>query len=115
MAIEASGDTPHEADSYPTGGRVDYPGPFAIHAVTVDGRRVPFLEATPLNGGRVDLTLDNRYGLVLDLATAERVIPFLADAIAIAMGYTCHPRPDWDGPKPRPAAPRLSPLTLEEG
>jgi hypothetical protein len=39
--------------------------------------------------------------LDLTVAEAERVVPFLADAIAIALGYTCHPRADWDVPHQR--------------
>jgi hypothetical protein len=79
----------------------------------VDGWRVPFLAAKPLDGGRVDLTLDDRYALVLDVATAEEVVPFVADAIAIAIGFTCHPRADWEGPKPRHPMRRLRPLYAE--
>ncbi len=67
-------------------------GPFATHWVMVDGRQVPFLEAAPANGGKISLTLDQRYGLDLSVADAETVIPFIADCIAVAMGYTCHPR-----------------------
>jgi len=93
----------------------EYIGPFDDWRVTVDGRRVPFLAAHPVDGGKVDLTLDDRYALLLDVQTAERVIPLLADAIAIAMGYTCHPRPGWDAPKPRPPMTRLSALYPEGG
>lgn len=73
---------------------VEYVGPFEYHAVCVNGWRVPYLTATPIQGGRVDLTLDYRYALVLSLADAELVIPFLANAIAIAHGYTAHPSED---------------------
>jgi hypothetical protein len=92
---------------------VEYVGPFDDWRVVVDGRRVPFLSARPVDGGKVDLTLDDRYGLLVDVETAEKVIPFLADAIAVAMGFTCHPRAGWDGPRPRPPMPRLGPLFLE--
>jgi hypothetical protein len=47
------------------------------------------------------LSLDNRYGLDLTVAEAEQVVPFLADAIAIALGYTCHPGADWNGHRQR--------------
>jgi hypothetical protein len=73
---------------------VDYVGPFEHHEVVVDGWQVPFLEATPLQGGRVSLTLDKRFGLDLDLADAERIVPFLANAIAVGMGYESHPDSD---------------------
>lgn len=98
-----------------TPGRVSLIGPHDEHMVTVDGWTVPFLTAQPVNGGRVDLTLDNRYGLVLDIAEAERIVPFIADAVAIALGYTCHPREDWEGPKRRYEMSRLRPLYFEEG
>ncbi len=68
-------------------------GPFDRRKVTVDGRVVPFLDAIPANGGIIHLLLDQRYGLDISVADAETFIPWIADAIAVAMGYTCHPRP----------------------
>ena len=70
---------------------IDYIGPFETHAVVIDGRRVPWLDATPVQGGIVHLTLDGRLGLEISLADAERVVPFIADAIAIGMGYASFP------------------------
>jgi hypothetical protein len=67
-------------------------GPFTSHWVVVDGRQVPFLQAAPANGGKIRLTLDQRYGLEISVADADAFIPWIADAIAVAMGYTCHPR-----------------------
>jgi hypothetical protein len=69
-------------------------GPFETYRVVVGGRQVPYLNAHPMNGGIVHLNLDNRFGLDLPVADAERVIPFIADCIAVAMGYTCHPAAD---------------------
>lgn len=77
---------------------VDFVGPFEYHAVCVNGWRVPYLTATPMRGGQIDLTLDHRYALVLSLADAEHVVPFIANAIAIAHGYTAHPSEDVDEP-----------------
>jgi hypothetical protein len=71
--------------------RVDLIGPFESHDVVVGGRAVPFLHGKPVDGGQVDLTLDRRFGLTLSVAEAERFVPFLAHAIAIGMGYACHP------------------------
>lgn len=79
--------------------QVDFVGPFEYHAVCINGWRVPYLTARPLRGGRVDLTLDHRYGLDLSLADAERILPFIANAIAVASGYTAHPS-DSDEPLP---------------
>jgi hypothetical protein len=73
---------------------VEYVGPITHHEVVVDGWSVPHLDAYPLEGGRIRLVLDDRFGLELDLAiaTAERVVPWVADAMAVSAGYTCHPR-----------------------
>ncbi len=83
---------------------VDFIGPFEHHDVVVNGCSVPFLTATPLNGGRVHLTLDGRFGLDLTVAEAEQIVPFIADAIAIASGYTAHPHAT-ESPDPKPRHP----------
>ena len=70
---------------------VELVGPFKSHAVTVNGYRVPFLDACPVSGGRVSLLLDGRYGLMVDVADLDRVVEFIANCIAVASGYTCHP------------------------
>jgi hypothetical protein len=76
-------------------------GPFQSHRVIVDGRRVPFLEALPVNGGKISLLLDGRYALDVSVADAEAFIPWIADAIAAASyggvlrrwrGLGCGPR-----------------------
>ena len=61
------------------------------HRVIVEGHRVPFLEALPANGGKPSLVLDGRYGLDISVADAGEVMPFIADRVAVAMGYACHP------------------------
>jgi hypothetical protein len=66
------------------------------------------------DGGEIHLTLDRRLGLTLSTEEAERFIPFLADAIAVAAGYTSHPDAERDGPNPRHLFPRVTPLFLEE-
>ena len=80
-------------------------GPFSSHWVVVDGRQVPFLEAAPANGGKICLTLDQRYALDVSVANAEAFIPWIADAIAVAMGYTCHPRPGQEPVRSSPFPP----------
>src|SRR5438477_13180497 len=67
-------------------------GPRESRHVIVDGRRVPFLDALPMNGGKISLLLDSRYSIDVPVADAEAFIPWIADAIAVAMGFTCHPR-----------------------
>jgi hypothetical protein len=83
-------------------------GPFESHRVIVGGRRVPFLGAYPVNGGRISLVLDNRLGMEVSVADAETIIPFIADCIAVGMGYACHPGADEE---PR----RLTPFPISQG
>jgi hypothetical protein len=94
--------------------RLAFIGPFQHHDVVVDGRQVPFLRATPLDGGQVHLNLDRRLGLTLSAEEAERVVPFLADAIAVASGYTSHPDAERDGPNVRHPFPAVTPLLTED-
>jgi hypothetical protein len=77
-------------------------GPFESHRVIVDGRRVPFLQAHPANGGKISLVLDGRLGMDVSVADAEAVIPFIANCIAVAMGFTCHPSADEDPQRSTP-------------
>ena len=88
--------------------RVNFPGPFSQHDVTVDGWKVPLVHAHP--GGEHDetvtLVLDNRIALTLSVEEAERFVPFLADSIAVALGYTCHPNEDTEQPLVRQPQPR---------
>lgn len=71
---------------------VEFVGPFERHEVVVNGWQVPLLQARMEPGGRIVLLLDNRIALDLTVEESERVLPFLADAIAVAQGFTCHPR-----------------------
>jgi hypothetical protein len=93
---------------------VDYVGPIEHHAVVVNGYAVPFLTATPMPGGRIYLTLDERVAIELPLADAERIVPFIADCIAISLGYTGHPGTD-GAPEPRPRHPfaRMTGLMID--
>lgn len=84
------------------GFRVTFPGPFRHHDVIVDGWRVPFLEAHPAEEDRTTLVLDRRLGIDLTTDEAERLLPFIADAIAVALGYGAHPRGDMPLPEQRP-------------
>jgi hypothetical protein len=88
--------------------RVDFPGPFSRHDVVVSGWSVPFLHAQVHDGGMMTVVLDHRFGLELTLTEAERVVPFLADALAVALGYDAHPSADDPSlpnrsPHPKPA------------
>jgi len=94
---------PMNAALEPRASGVEFVGPYQHHEVVIDGWRVPFLEAHPQRGGKVLIVLDARAGLELTVAEAERVLPFLADAIAVASGYSCHPREPEQEPIPLPA------------
>jgi hypothetical protein len=47
-------------------------------------RRVPLLDAYPVDGGSVCLILDGRLGLEISEAEACAIIPFIADCIETA-------------------------------
>jgi len=87
--------------------RVTFPGPITTHMVVVDGWSVPFLEASFRGEDGLRLILDGRIGIDLGTNEAERLIPFLADAIAVALGYGGHPRDD--GPELPPKLPHKAP------
>src|SRR5215472_6466477 len=80
----------HECSALPSL-RVSFPGPFTQHDVVVDGWRLPLVSAQVSDHGRVLLVLDGRFTLELSIEEAERVVPFLADAMAVASGYDAHP------------------------
>jgi hypothetical protein len=84
---------------------VTFPGPFTHHDVVVNGWRVPLVKAHLASEDRVMLVLDDRLAANFSTDEAERFVPFLADAIAIASGYASHPEGDMDpihSPRPRP-------------
>lgn len=96
-------DEPHDPN------RVNFAGPFQHHDVIVDGWRVPLLQAHPEGEDGVCLVLDRRIALALKgVDEIERILPFIADAIALALGYGAHPREGavkplaWGPPHPRP-------------
>ena len=70
---------------------------FQRYPVVINGWTVPHLEARQ-NDGEVYVTLDHRFGLAItDKSTPGEIIAFVADAIAVAKGYACHPRKDgWE-------------------
>ncbi|HTW19762.1 MAG TPA: hypothetical protein VME70_06055 [Mycobacteriales bacterium] len=91
---------------------LEFIGPFRAHAVVLRGRRVPYLSATPQPGGQIYLALDDRIAIELPVGTAEHVVPFIADCIAVAMGYAAFPDRAEDELKPRPEMPRLQSLSI---
>ena len=68
-------------------------GPFLEeYRLEVDGFRVPYLTAYPTNPQQTkwDIVLDERFGLDLDVEQLQDVIPFIANAMAVAAGYSSH-------------------------
>src|SRR5690349_7700986 len=66
-------------------------GPFVEeHRLTVLDYRVPYISAIPQSDGSWSLCLDERF--VIDCSDDEmrKWIPFVADAMAVAAGYSCH-------------------------
>jgi hypothetical protein len=110
----SDGDGPGDWSELPES-PLEFRGPYESHDVVFKGREVPFLRADLVDGGRIDLTLDRRFGLLLTAAEAERFVPFLAHAIAVASGYTAHPDAERDGPNSRHPFPRVRALALDEG
>jgi len=86
--------------------RVSFPGPFMQHDVVVDGWRVPLISAQVSDHGRVLLVLDDRFALDLSVEEAERLVPFVADAMAVALGYDAHPSEADPAPVRRASHPR---------
>lgn len=78
--------------------RVSFPGPFSHNDVVVNGWRVPFMTAHLVGEDRVTVVLDRRLGIDLSTHDAERLLPFVADAIAVALGYGAHPDRDAEAP-----------------
>jgi hypothetical protein len=70
---------------------VTFSGPREHHDVVVNGWQVPFLEAHMQGEDRVLLVIDQRLGAEFSVAEAEQVIPFVADAISVALGFGAHP------------------------
>ena len=93
MVGEANGG-PMDNDQLPDPERVTYPGPFSHHDVVVQGWKVPFIRASLRGEDRVRLILDERKAIDLSSTEAENLLPFLADAIAVALGYGAHPTAD---------------------
>ncbi len=102
-----------------TSPRVSFPGPFSAHDVVVDGWKVPFLLAHPCgeHDESVMLVIDNRLAATFTVEETERFVPFLADAIAVALGYTSHPNEDAEQPlvkQPQPRPVRMHGIAGED-
>lgn len=94
----------HECSELPES-PVSFPGPFQHHDVVVNGWRVPLIKAHLAAEDRITLVLDDRLAADFSTDEAERFVPFLADAVAVALGYPSHPTGETEfvrSPLPRP-------------
>lgn len=115
--VEDHGMDEHECSDMPSMA-VTFPGPFTHYAVAVNGWEVPLIQAHPQGEDRILLVLDGRLGAEFSVEEAERVVPFVADAISVALGYGCHPRDDTAElplAKPHARPRRLTALAVVEG
>lgn len=72
---------------------VEFHGPFhdPIYRLTVNDYEVPYLTASmDLDSDRLILILDRRFMIEANREEAERWLGFLADAMAIAAGFSSH-------------------------
>ena len=88
--------------------RVDFIGPFKHYDVVVEGRAVPHLSAMPQKDGVVTLLLDRRFAVDIPSDDVDRLVPFIADCIAVAMGYSSHQRRTQTQPVERPTFPTMT-------
>lgn len=71
-------------------------GPFLTEfKLAVDGYLVPYITACKTDGGENDgqlhLTVDGRFGVTCaDEAEAQKWVWFIANAMAVTAGYSCH-------------------------
>jgi hypothetical protein len=71
---------------------IEIVGPFQEYKVTLDGFRVPHINAIPMPDDQVEIVLDGRFGMEGPVSREEfnRWLPILANAMAISAGYSCH-------------------------
>jgi hypothetical protein len=68
-------------------------GPFQPeYRVSINEYRVPYVTVRPTDDGRVDVTIDNRFGIDGPVSVEEfnRWIGLMANAMAVAAGYSAH-------------------------
>ena len=68
-------------------------GPFDTYRVSSDGYEIPHIEVRPLSGandGSMNVILDGRFCVWTAEEEAKKWLPFLAHAMAVAAGFTCH-------------------------
>lgn len=74
---------------------VDLFGPFAHgnhYEVMVEGQSIPGIKVYETDDGQLSVTLDGRFGVTTTRDELERWAWFIANAMAVAAGYTCFGR-----------------------
>jgi hypothetical protein len=77
----------------PSKNGIEIHGPFVSeYRVTIDGYDVPYINARPLDDGRLYVTVDGRFGMDMPVSREEfdRWVHILANAMAVAAGYSAH-------------------------
>lgn len=77
-------------------------GPFRLFDTVINGWSVPLLSMHRRSDqpGKVTFVTDRRFACDVPEEIAAHVALFIADAIAVAKGWSCHPRsPDWTPPE----------------
>jgi hypothetical protein len=63
--------------------------PFGGDTIVCDGHLVPYIKAHP-SKERVSFVLDGRFGIDVPPSLADQFVAFVANAMAVAAGYSCH-------------------------
>jgi hypothetical protein len=80
---------------------IEFIGPFTEEwIVTSDGYRVPKLTAIVKQDNTISLSLDHRFLVDCTKQEAEKWIWFIANAMAIGAGYSCHGENSVKDPNP---------------
>lgn len=71
---------------------LDIVGPFEEYRVVWCGYHVPHIQAAPMKDGTYYVAVDNRFGIHKSVTREEleNWMPILANAMAVAAGYSCH-------------------------
>lgn len=73
---------------------MDLVGPFEERRVVLDGWTVPLIQAWEVDGGTVCVVVEDVFAYTIPAGEAENVIRLIANVIASAWGYRCHPQED---------------------
>jgi hypothetical protein len=81
-------DDNEEIEGTPAKQGLEFHPPFSVYQMSVDGYLVPHVSGRVVDG-MLHLMLDNRFGCVIPEASASEVVWFIANAMAVAAGYSC--------------------------